>query len=98
MVFQDSDVAKWLEAAAYSLWHKPDEKLRARVRALVALIGRAQQKDGYLNTYFTVQQPDKRWHNLREAHELYCAGHMMEAAVALSECAGEGELLWIMCT
>ncbi|MFH1513483.1 MAG: beta-L-arabinofuranosidase domain-containing protein [Bacillota bacterium] len=96
MVFQDSDVAKWLEAAAYSLQHKPDERLRARVREVVALIGRAQYKDGYLNTYFTVKAPGKRWQNLREAHELYCAGHMIEAAVALSECAGEPRLLEIM--
>lgn len=96
MVFQDSDVAKWLEAAAYSLLHRPDAALLARVRELVSLIGRAQQEDGYLNTYFTVKEPDKKWHNLREAHELYCAGHMMEAAVALSECAGETQLLHIM--
>ena len=96
MVFQDSDVAKWLEAVANSLLHKPDERLRERVREIVALIARAQQKDGYLNTYFTVKAPGKRWHNLREAHELYCAGHMMEAAVALSECAGETQLLSIM--
>ena len=96
MVFQDSDVAKWLEAAAYSLYQKPDERLLARVREVVALIGRAQQKDGYLNTYFTVKEPNGRFSNLREAHELYCAGHMMEAAVALRECIGESELLSIM--
>ena len=83
MVFQDSDVAKWLEAAAYSLLHRPDERLLGRVRDVVTLIGRAQQPDGYLNTYFTVKEPGKRWSNLREAHELYCAGHMIEAAVAL---------------
>ncbi|HRX07660.1 MAG TPA: glycoside hydrolase family 127 protein [Candidatus Limiplasma sp.] len=96
MVFQDSDVAKWLEAAAYSLFQKPDERLLARVREVIALIGRAQQKDGYLNTYFTVKEPNGRFSNLREAHELYCAGHMIEAAVALWECIGEGELLSIM--
>ena len=96
MVFQDSDVAKWLEAAAYSLLRKPDGRLLSRVREVVALIGRAQQPDGYLNTYFTVKEPGRRWTNLREAHELYCAGHMIEAAVALQECLGEGELLRIM--
>ena len=57
MVFQDSDVAKWLEAAAYSLLLKPDEALNERVDELVALIGRCQQEDGYLNTYFTVKEP-----------------------------------------
>lgn len=96
MVFQDSDVAKWLEAAAYSLYQKPDERLQQRVREVVALIGRAQQKDGYLNTYFTVKEPSGRFSNLREAHELYCAGHMMEAAVALWEGTGDTQLLTIM--
>ncbi len=77
LVFQDSDVAKWLEAAAYSLLLKPDEALAARVDDLVALIGHCQQKDGYLNTYFTVRAPGNRWKNLLDCHELYCAGHMM---------------------
>ena len=96
MVFQDSDVAKWLEAAAYSLALKEDPDLRARIADIVALIGRAQQEDGYLNTYFTVQDKVPRWSNLLECHELYCAGHMLEAAVALHEAAGMDELLHIM--
>ena len=96
MVFQDSDVAKWLEAAAYSLRIRSDTALRDRVDEVVALIERAQQKDGYLNTYFTVKAPEGRWTNLREAHELYCAGHMMEAAVALAECTGDTRLLAVM--
>ena len=95
MVFQDSDVAKWLEAAAYSLALKPDKELEARVDAVVALIGRCQQPDGYLNTYFTVKEPENRWANLLECHELYCAGHMIEAGVALHEAAGKDELLHI---
>ena len=95
MVFQDSDVAKWLEAAAYSLALKPDKELEARVDDVVALIGRCQQPDGYLNTYFTVKEPENRWANLLECHELYCAGHMIEAGVALHEAAGKDELLHI---
>lgn len=95
MVFQDSDVAKWLEAAAYSLALKPDPALEARVDEVVALIGRCQQPDGYLNTYFTVKEPYNRWANLLECHELYCAGHMIEAGVALHEAAGKDELLRI---
>jgi len=95
MVFQDSDVAKWLEAAAYSLMLKDDPALCARVDEVVALIGRAQQADGYLNTYFTVKEPENRYKNLLECHELYCAGHMIEAGVALYEAAGKGELLEI---
>lgn len=96
MVFQDSDVAKWLEAAAYSLLMIPDQALEERCDELIDLIGRAQHKDGYLNTYFTVKEPDKRWTNLLEAHELYCAGHMIEAAVAYAECTGKTKLLEIM--
>ena len=67
MVFQDSDVAKWLEAVAYSLETYPDPELEARADQVIDLIGRAQQPDGYLNTYFIVKEPDKRWTNLRNA-------------------------------
>ncbi len=95
MVFQDSDVAKWLEAAAYSLALKWDDALSCRVDDMVALIGRCQQPDGYLNTYFTVKEPENKWKNLLECHELYCAGHMIEAGVALQEAAGKDELLRI---
>ena len=95
MVFQDSDVAKWLEAAAYSLYLKPDPALEKRVDEIVALIARAQQADGYLNTYFTVKEPEKRWTNLLECHELYCAGHFLEAAAAMTQVLGKKELLQI---
>ncbi|MCI8897828.1 MAG: glycoside hydrolase family 127 protein, partial [Lachnospiraceae bacterium] len=97
MVFQDSDVAKWLEGAAYSLAQNPDPELEKRCDEIIELIGSAQHEDGYLNTYFTVKEPDKRWTNLHEAHELYCAGHMIEAAVAYAECTGKARLLEIMC-
>ncbi len=97
MVFQDSDVAKWLEGAAYSLAQSPDAELEKRCDEIIELIGEAQHEDGYLNTYFTVKEPDKRWTNLHEAHELYCAGHMIEAAVAYAECTGKRRLLEIMC-
>ncbi|MCM1266690.1 MAG: glycoside hydrolase family 127 protein [Bacteroidales bacterium] len=97
MVFQDSDVAKWLEGAAYSLAQNPDAALEKRCDEIIDLIGQAQHEDGYLNTYFTVKAPEKRWTNLHEAHELYCAGHMIEAAVAYAECTGKTRLLEIMC-
>ncbi len=95
-VFQDSDLAKWLEAVAYSLMTKPDPELEATADEAIALIGRAQADDGYLNTYYTVKEPGKRWTNLRDNHELYCAGHMMEAAAAYYEATGKRELLDIM--
>ena len=97
MVFQDSDIAKWLEGAAYSLLMYPDAELEKRCDEVIELIGSAQHEDGYLNTYFTVKEPEKRWTNLCEAHELYCAGHMIEAAVAYAECTGKKRLLEIMC-
>ena len=96
MVFQDSDVAKWLEAAAYSLINHPNSALEERMDELVDLIESAQHKDGYLNTYFTVKEPGRRWTNLQEAHELYCAGHMIEAAVAYYEATGKDKLMRIM--
>lgn len=96
MVFQDSDVAKWIEAAAYSLVIKPDAELEARIDELCDLIAGAQESDGYLNTHFTLNRPDKRFTNLLEGHELYCAGHMMEAAAALYEATGNRKLLDVM--
>ncbi len=81
-VFWDSDVAKWVETAAFTLVTHPDAKLKQLVNETAELIASAQQRNGYLNTHFTVVEPDKRWINLRDNHELYCAGHLMEAAVA----------------
>ena len=97
MVFQDSDLAKWLEAVGYSLATHPDKDLEAIADWTIDLIVSAQQDDGYINTYFTIKEPDKRWTNLQECHELYCAGHMMEAAVAYYEATGKRKLLDAMC-
>jgi DUF1680 family protein len=96
MVFQDSDVAKWLEAVAYSLVVFPDSSLEQLADSVIDLIEQAQEKDGYLNTYFTIKDKDKRFTNLQEAHELYCSGHMMEAAVAYYEATGKDKLLQVM--
>ena len=93
MVFQDSDVAKWLEAVAYSLSIKVDKELEKRADQVIDTIVKAQQPDGYLNTYFTIKDPEHRWTNLHECHELYCAGHMMEAAVAYYESTGKNTFL-----
>ena len=96
MVFQDSDAAKWLEAAAYSLTVFPDEELEKTADELIFLIEQAQDEDGYLNTCFTIKDRDRRWQNLLEGHELYCSGHMMEAAVAYYEATGKDRLLKVM--
>ena len=97
MVFQDSDIAKWLEAVAYSLQSHPDEKLEEIADGIIDIIEKAQQPDGYLDTYFIIKEPAKRWKNLHECHELYVAGHMMEAAVAYYSATGKRKLLDVMC-
>ncbi|MGH2346025.1 MAG: glycoside hydrolase family 127 protein, partial [Chloroflexota bacterium] len=94
--FWDSDVAKWIEAASYSLAVHPDPALDARVDDTIALLASAQQPDGYLNTYFTVVKPGERWTDLRDAHELYCAGHLIEAGVAHFESTGKRSLLEVV--
>lgn len=95
-VFQDSDAAKWLEAVAYSLALFPDKELEETADKLIDIIAAAQDEDGYLDTYFTIKDRDRRWTNLQEAHELYCAGHMMEAACAYYETTGKDKLLKVM--
>lgn len=96
MVFQDSDVAKWLEGVAYALEVRPDAELEERADKVIEIIEKAQQDDGYLNTFFTIKEPEHRWQNLQECHELYCAGHMMEAAAAYYEVTGKDRLLHVM--
>ena len=92
--FWDSDVAKWMEAASYCLQTRPgDRALKRRLDHVIRLVAAAQQPDGYLNVYFTVVEPAKRWTNLRDWHELYCAGHLIEAGVAHFEATGERSLL-----
>lgn len=95
-VFQDSDLAKWIEAAAYALILQPDKKLEADIDEAIGYIEGAQDENGYLNTYFTLVKPNNRWDNLQEGHELYCSGHMMEAAVAYYKATGKTRLLDVM--
>ena len=95
-VFQDTDLAKWLEAVAYSLETRPDKKLEETADAVIELIGKSQREDGYINTYFTLCSPDKRWSNLLEGHELYTAGHFIEAAVAYFQATGKDRFIKIV--
>lgn len=97
MVFQDSDVAKWLEAVGHALKSKRDPALEKLADDVIDLVVAAQQPDGYLNTYFTIKEPGKRFTNLMDCHELYCAGHMIEAAVSYYEATGKRKLLDAMC-
>ncbi len=97
LIFGDSDPAKWIEAASYSLATHPDPELQAKVDYVAAKIVSAQQPDGYLNTHFIHVQPDMRWKNLRDWHEMYCAGHLIEGAVAHFEATGQRQLLDALC-
>ncbi|CAM4006418.1 glycoside hydrolase family 127 protein [Paenibacillus alkaliterrae] len=96
-VFQDTDVAKWLEAVAYLLVTKRDAALEQVADDMIDIIGKAQQPSGYLNTYFTIKEPEAKWTNLTECHELYSAGHMIEAGVAYYQATGKRKLLDIVC-
>ena len=95
-VFQDSDVAKWLEAVAYSLTTHYDPALEKAADQVIDLIARAQQPDGYLNTFFIGDKADLRWSNLTEDHELYSAGHLIEAAVAYYQATGKDQFLKVV--
>jgi DUF1680 family protein len=95
-MFWDSDIAKWIEGASYALALQPDPALEEKVDALVAALAAAQQEDGYLNTYFTAHAPHQRFTNERDWHELYCAGHLTEAAVARFQVTGKRDLLEVM--
>jgi len=91
--FNDSDVYKVLEGASYSLADKPDAALEKTVDDAIAKIAAAQQKDGYLNCFYTIAKPGQRWTNLKDMHELYCGGHMIEAAVAHYRATGKKTFL-----
>jgi hypothetical protein len=95
VVFVDTDLYKWLETVAYCIHNGTGGRFEAMADEVIKLIGRAQQSDGYLNTYYTVAEPNARWSNLVEGHELYSAGHLIEAAVAYYQATGKDKLLMI---
>jgi uncharacterized protein len=91
--YNDSDLYKVLEGASYSLADHPDPVLAKRVDAIIARIAAAQEADGYLHTFHTVKLPDEKWSVLMHRHELYCAGHLLEAAIAHHRATGKRTLL-----
>jgi uncharacterized protein len=95
-VFWDSDVGKWIEAASYALSHRRDADIEADIDAIVEDLAKAQSPDGYLNCWYNGREPDKRWTNLRDNHELYNAGHLLEGAIAYFRATGRRRLLDIM--
>lgn len=92
-VFQDSDFSKWIEAVAYSLMNHPDKELEEIGDKAIDLVCLAQQENGYLDTYYIINGMDKIFTNLRDHHELYCFGHLVEGAVAYYEATGKDKLL-----
>jgi DUF1680 family protein len=95
--FWDSDIAKWIEAAAYDLAMVPNPETEAIIDGLVADMEAGQMADGYFNSFYQAVCPDDRWTNLRDMHELYCAGHLIEGAVAYYEATGKRAFLDVMC-
>jgi hypothetical protein len=89
----DSDVYKWLEGASYILALHPDSRLESKVDELIAKIAAAQEKDGYLDTYVQLKLPDLKWKSLAFNHEMFCAGSLIEAAVAHNQGTGKRSLL-----
>jgi DUF1680 family protein len=82
LVFVDSDVYKWLEAVSWELGREPSAELERLANDTIDLIATAQQDDGYLNSYYQLVAPDRRFTEPQMGHELYCAGHLIQAAVA----------------
>ena len=95
-VFWDSDSGKWLEAAACSLATHSDPDLQAQADDLIDAIAGAQQTDGYLNTWFPTAHPEGKWSNLRDWHEMYNAGHLIEGAVAYHQATGKRKMLDVL--
>lgn len=93
LYFNDSDVYKWCEAAAYALALAPSAELSKMLDDVIGLITAAQEPDGYLNTFFQLKHPNLKWRNLVAMHEMYCAGHLIEAGVALFDSLGDRRLL-----
>jgi len=96
-VFQDTDFSKWIEAVGYSLTQHPDEALEKTADEAIDIVCAAQAEDGYLDTCYILGGMDKRFTNLRDHHELYCLGHLIEGAVAYYEATGKDKLLRAAC-
>lgn len=92
-LFQDSDFAKWIEAVGYSLTQHPDKELEQIADEAIDIVCAAQQENGYLDTYYIINDMSKIFTNLRDNHELYCFGHLTEGAVAYYQATGKDKLL-----
>ena len=92
--FNDSDVYKIIEGAAYALYNRKDAKLEKYCDDFIDIVAAAQRPDGYLNTHFQIKEkPERRWRDPQNMHQLYCAGHMFEAAIAYYQVTGKRKFL-----
>lgn len=92
-LFQDSDFAKWIEAVGYSLVNHPDPELEKTADEAIDIVCAAQAENGYLDTYYIINGMDRIFTNLRDHHELYCFGHLLEGAVSYYQATGKDKLL-----
>ena len=93
--FLDSDIHKWLEAVGWELAQRPDPAIMALAEPMIDLIAKAQRRDGYVDTFFQVVRPGMEFTDLEWGHELYVAGHLVQAAVAWKRGLGDDRLLRI---
>jgi len=96
-VFLDSDIYKWLEAVAWEMSKEPNQDLLAMADQAIALIATVQRPDGYINSYVQTREVPEPWKDLDNGHELYCAGHLFQAAIAFQRALGDDRLLKIAC-
>ncbi len=94
--FYDEDIYKWLEALGWELGRAPDPELQRMADEAIELIAAAQQPDGYLDSYYQVAEPGNRWTDLDHGHELFCAGHLIQAAIAFQRALGDSRLLEVV--
>ena len=95
-IFWDSDIAKWIEGAAYILKKEKNDELLKKVDEAIDDILANADENGYFNSHYLVTEQDKRFSN-RDRHELYCAGHLIEAAIAYRDATGNDRFLNAMC-
>jgi DUF1680 family protein len=95
-IFWDSDIGKWIEAASYALSHRRDDVIEKQIDEITLQLEKTQAPSGYLNCWYLQREPENEWTNLRDNHELYNAGHMLEGAVAYFQATGRRRLLDVM--
>lgn len=91
-IFWDSDATKWIEGTAYTLEYEKNEEFENKIDRLIDMMCNSQREDGYYNAYYDVYETDKRF-TIRDNHELYCLGHLIEAAIAYFHATGKDSML-----